>query len=326
MDRRSFVRAAAVLGLLSVPSAAIAQQARKVYRIGVLGASPAAEHASRMEVFRQALRDLGWVNERAIAFDERWADLHYERLPTLAAELVALKVDLIFAEGGTPAVEAAMKATRAIPIVFPNIGDPMAQKIVQSMAHPGGNVTGLSNMSGEVNAKRLALLKETVPEVKRVALLVNGANLSTPETLQALRTASGPLGMQVEGFDIRRAEDVEKSFVEMSRWGLQAILVTSDVTLEANLGQIGRLALKHRLPVIAATKEVGVLATFTRDISATYRRAAAYVDKILRGAYPGDLPIEQPTTFVLTIDLGTAKALGIKIPQAVLLRADEVIQ
>ena len=311
---------------ITLPPIASAQQPGKIYRIGVLGAGTAAQYAHRMEMFRLALREFGWVDTRAITFDERWADERYERLPRLAAELVALKVDLIFVTGGTPAVEAAMKATREIPIVFSATGDPVAQKLVQSMAHPGGNMTGLALMSSELYGKRLALLVEAVPGIKHVALLTNGANSFSAEALRSSQSASQSLGIQLETFDVRNSQDLEKTFEKMSRAGVQALIVGADPMLSANLKQLGGLALKHRLPLTANADDLGVLISYYRDNDAMYRRAATYADKILKGANPGDLSIEQPMKFILTINLKTARALSVTIPQSLLLRADEIIQ
>ena len=328
MLRRAVLVLGVVLSLYSItlPLAVDAQRAGKVYRIGVLGAGTAAQNASRMDAFRQGLRELGWVDERAIAFDERWADGHYERLPALAAELVALKDDLILASGGTPAVEAAMKATRRIPIVVGAISDPVAMKIVQSLAHPGGNVTGLTNMASELYPKRLALLAEGMPGIKHVALLVNGANPFSAEALRLSQAAGRSLGIKLEGFDVRDPKDFETTFEKMSHAGAQAVLVGTDSLLLGSVKQLGGLALKHKLPLIAGNHDVGVLVALNVDNDESYRRAATYVDKILKGAKPADLPMEQPTRFSLIIDLRTAKTLGLTIPQSLLLRADEVIQ
>jgi putative tryptophan/tyrosine transport system substrate-binding protein len=325
MDRRAFISTAA-LELLAVPLAALAQKSERVYRIGVLGAGTAAQYAHRIEVFRTALRELGWVNKRAIQFDERWADDHYERLPRLAAELVASKVDLIFVTGGTPAVEAAMKATREIPIVFSATGDPVAQQLVQSMAHPGGNATGLALMSSELYGKRLALLLEAMPGLKHVALLINGANSFSAEAVRASQSASRSLSIQLDTFDARDPEDLEKTFERLVRAGVQAVIIGADPMLSANIKQLGGLALRHHLALTANIDDVGVLISYYRDNDAMYRRAAAYADRILNGANPGDLSIEQPMKFILVVNLNTAKALGLTIPPSLLLRADEVIQ
>ena len=327
MLRRAALALYLVVSMCSVtfPLAAEAQRVVKIYRIGVLGLSNAAELAEDIGVFRQALRELGWVNERALTFDERYADGRYERLSELAAELVALKVDVIFT-GGTPAVEAAMKATREIPIVFSNVADPLRQKMVQSLAHPGGNVTGFSMMSSEQLIKKLALLKEVVPGIKRVAYFFNGANPATAYFVPAAKAASESLGIHVETFDVRDSEDVDKAFEKISRAGVQALSIQPDYTLDIYLKRFGELALKHRLPLMASDDEIGVLLTYSQDTPALFRQVAAYVDKILKGSNPGDLPIQQPTKFRLVINLNTAKAIGITIPQSLLVRADEVIQ
>lgn len=325
MDRRVFI-VIATRALLAMPLPALAQQPGKVYRIGVLGGGTAAQSATRIDAFRQGLRELGWVNERAVAFDERWADGHYERLPALAAELVGLKVDLILAGGGTPAVVAAMKATQRIPIVVGAISDPVATKVAQSLAHPGGNVTGITNMASELYPKRLALLKEVLPGVKHVAILVNGANPFSPEALRLSQVAARSLGIQLEAFDVRDPKDFEKTFEKMAHAGVQAVLVGTDILLLGSVKQLGGLSLKHQLPLLAGNHDVGVLVAYNVDNDESYRRAATYVDKILKGAKPGDLPFEQPTKFSLIIDLRTAKALGLSIPQSLLVRADEIIR
>ena len=328
MNRSYAVRAllVGVFCLCAATLVATAKPTEKVFRIGVLGVSTAAEVADNMRVFRQALHELGWVNERAIVFEERYADGHLERLPQLAAELVALKVDLILAEGGTPGVRAAMKATRQVPIVFSSVGDPVGQQMVQSLAHPGGNVTGFSIMSAELSIKKTTLLIEAVPGIKRIAFLVNSANPATAYFVPIIRAAIQSLGIQLAVFDIREFETVEKAFERMSRAGVQAVRLQDDYAFSANLKQIGMLALKYRLPMMAGDDEMGVLLTYNNDSPTLYRQAAMQVDKILKGANPGDLPVEQPTKFRLVINLRTAKALGLTVPQSLLLRADEVIQ
>jgi putative ABC transport system substrate-binding protein len=239
---------------------------------------------------------------------------------------VALKVDLILAAGGTPAAMAAMKATQHIPIVAGAISDPVATKVAHSLSHPGGNVTGITNMASELYPKRLTLLKEALPGVKRVALLVNGANPFSPEALRLSQVAAASLGIQLDAFDVRDPEDFEKTFEKMSHAGVQAVLVGTDISLLGSIKQLGWLALAHHLPLIAGNHDVGVLVAYSVDNDVSYRRAATYVDKILKGAKPGDLPFEQPTKFTLIIDLRTAKALGLTMPQTLLVRADEVIQ
>jgi putative ABC transport system substrate-binding protein len=279
-----------------------------------------------MGVFRQTLRELGWVGERAIVFEERYADGHFERLPQLAAELVALQVDLILADSGTPGLRAAMKMTRQVPIVFSSAGDPVGQGLIQSLAHPGGNVTGFSIMAAELSIKKTTLLIEALSGIRRIAFVVNSANPATPYFAPTIKAAIQSFGIEFEVFDIREFETLEKVFEKISRAGFQAVRLQDDYAFSANLKQIGMLALKYRLPMMAGDDEMGVLLTYTQDSPALFRQVAIQVDKILKGASPGDLPVEQPTKFRLAINLRTAKALGLAIPQALLLRADEVIQ
>lgn len=327
MVRRHALALGALLGLCAIthPVAVLAQQSPRVYRIGVLGTGTAADYDSRMDAFRQALRELGWATGRAV-FDERWGGGDYERMTALAAELVALRVDVILAAGGTPSAAAAMKATRSIPIVFAVVGDPVGQKIVQSLAHPGGNITGLTNMGTELYPKRLALLTQAIPGVKRVALVVHGENPFSPEAVRISQSAGQTLGIQVEAFYVRDQGDFEKTFESVSRSGAQAVVAGSDNLLVSGAKELGGLALKHRLPLVAAHYGEGVLVAYNVDYEENYRRAAVYVDKILKGTKPGDLPIEQPSKFKLIVDLKTARALGLSIPQSLLVRADEVIQ
>ena len=327
MLRRAFLARSYVFGICSVtfPFDAGAQQVGKVYRIGVLLLTTAAETAEEMGVFRQALRELGWVNKRAITFEERWADGHYERLPALAAELVALKVEVI-CTAGTPGVQAAMKATRVIPIVFSSAGDPVGQKMVQSLAHPGGNVTGFSRLDAERTTRGPTVLKEAVPGIKRVAFFWNGANPATAHFLPIAQAAYQSIGIQLENFDIRSSEDVEKTFEKISRADVQFLILQADDMLVLHLKQIGELALKHRIPLLASEAGPGVLLVSRPEHLAMIRGAAGYVDKILKGANPGGLPVQQPTKFELIINLKTAKALGLTIPQSLVLRASEVIQ
>jgi len=328
MNRSDAVRALLV-GLFSVCAATLAPGAKpveKVFRIGVLGVSTAAEAAANMGVFRQTLRELGWVGKRAIVFEERYAEGQFERLPQLAAELVALKVDLILADSGTPGLRAAMKVTRQVPIVFSSVGDPVGQGLIQSLAHPGGNVTGFSIMAAELSIKKTTLLIEALPGIRRIAFVMNSANPATPYFAPIIQAAIQSSGIQLEVFDIRDFETLEKAFERMSRVGFQAVRLQDDYVFSANLKQIGILALKYRLPLMAGDDEMGVLLTYNQDSPALFRQVATQVDKILKGANPGDLPVEQPTKFRLVINLRTAKALGVTIPQTLLLRADEVIQ
>ena len=219
-----------------------------------------------------------------------------------------------------------MKATPTIPIVFGPVGDPVGQKLVQSLAHPRGNITGVTTMSTEMYPKRLALVNQAVPGVKRVVHVVNGANPISLEITRLSQAAGQTLGIEVEAFDVRDVRDFEKAFEDASRRDAQAVLVGSDSLFFVGAKELGRLALKYRLPLISGFHDVGVLVAYNVDFDERYRRAAALVDKILKGANPGDLPVEEPVTFKLIVDLKTASSLGITIPQSLVVRADEVIQ
>jgi putative ABC transport system substrate-binding protein len=285
-----------------------------------------AENASRRDALLQGLREHGWVEHQTIALNELSAEGHYERLPAMASELVARKVEVILALNGTPAAVAAMNATRDIPIVAPAVADPVASKLARSLAVPGGNVTGTTNLASELYAKRLALLRDALPLITRVALLMNNANPFTAEATRLSLATSRSLGISLDVFDARDLADFERVFEEMSRARMEAAVVGSDVLFQANAAQLGALALGHRLPMMAGYHAPGVLMAYNVDNVELYRGASTYVDKILKGAKAGDLPFEQPSHFTLYIDLRTASALGIKMPQSLLLRADKVIQ
>jgi len=315
------------LGLCpAAPPLAAEAQPSKVYRIGMLWAGTPEENTSRKDSFLGGLRELGWAEGRTIIFEERWANGEYVRLPKLASELVALKVDLIVANNGTPAAKAAMKATRDIPIVVPAMSDPIANKLVTSLAHPGGNLTGLSNVASELYPKRVALLKEALPGVTRVALLLNDENPFASEAQLLSRSAGQTLGIQIETINVRQTSDFESAFEKITHARSQAVIAGTDIVFLGWAKQLGELAVSRRLPLIAGYYAPGALLTYSVDNIWSYQRAATYVDKILKGAKAGDLPIEQPTKFTLIIDLKTAKALGLTVPKELLLRADEVIQ
>lgn len=298
----------------------------KLRRIGLLWGGTTAENGSRRDALLQGLRELGWVEQQTIALDELSAEGHYERLSALASELVARNVEVILALNGTPAAVAAMKATRDIPIVAPAVGDPVASKLAKSLAVPGGNVTGTTNLASELYAKRLALLRETMPQITRAALLINNANPFAAEATRLSFATSRSLGIALEVFDARDLGDLERTFDEMSRARIEAVLVGSDILFQANVAQLGMLALAHRLPMMAGYHAPGVLMAYNVDNVELYRGAATYVDKILKGAKPGDLPFAQPSHFTLFIDFRTASALGVSEPQSLVLRADRVIQ
>jgi len=327
MNRRAFLRAAP-LALLASPLAGEAQQAGKVSRIMFLGASSAALESDRVAVFRQGLRDLGYIEGQNVVIEYRWAEGHYDRYPAFVAEAVGRKVDVIVTEG-TPAAIAAREGTRTIPIVTATIGDPIAVGVVSSVAHPGGNVTGLTSMSPEIDAKRLELLKELVPSVSRVAVLWNPGNPNAKFRLPNLQAAAKSLRLKLELVGVRDDEGLEKGFGAIVAARSQALMVPSDLALLSRRERIVELASKRRLPGLYPYREfvkVGGLASYAPNYPAMFRRAAGYVDKILKGAKPGELPIEQPTKFDLVVNLKAAKALGLTIPPSVLGRADEVIQ
>ena len=327
---RLVVLIALVPSSLAAPLAADAQLPAKVPRIGWLSvASRTPEVSHLIEAFLQGLRDLGYVEGQNIAIDWRFAEGRPERLPGFAAELVALKVDVIVTPN--PAgTQAAKQATRTVPIVFINEGDPVASGLIASLARPGGNVTGLSATAGlEIVGKRLELLREIFPKVSRVAVLRNPTNpdaaLGSREVEQAART----LGVQLQTLDVRGPNELDSAFAAMTRDRAGALLVSGDTMFTLHRARIASLAVQSRLPTVAGIREMaeaGLLMTYGPRLSDHFRRAAAYVDKILKGAKPGDLPGEQPTTFELVINFKTAKALGLTIPQSVLLRADQVIE
>jgi putative ABC transport system substrate-binding protein len=302
-----------------------AQQPGRAYRIGVVGPGNEAYYASRMNALREALRQLGWIEGTSFVFVNRFAGRNYDQLPRLAAALVAQNVELILAVGGTRSIDAAMKATKQIPIVFTTVGDPVAQKLVVSMARPGGNVTGVSNMNTELYAKQLELLAEALPGIRRVGRLSHKGTV-IPEVLRGIREVGRKLGIQIDDFEVRDAEDYEGAFDSMARAGAQGVLVASDVMFNDDLPKLGALALQYKLPLVADFESAGVFMTYNRDVEENFRRAAFYIDKIFKGANPAELPIEQPTKVRLTVNLKTAKALGLRIAPSVVLRADDVIQ
>jgi putative ABC transport system substrate-binding protein len=318
------------LGLsLAAPLADGAQYtAGKVPRIGWLGSlSPSAVPHLR-EAFRQGLCDLGYVEGQNIGIELRFAEGRTEWLPDLAAELVALKVDVLVA-AGTPAALAAKQATTTIPTVFVAVGDAVGSGLAASLARPGGNMTGLALLTPEVNEKRLELLKETLPGASRVAILLNPGNRSHEQQVRDLAVAARALGVQLQPVEVQSPDDFEGAFATMSRQNAGAVIVLPSAIHHNHLRRIADLAVRSRLPGMCEFLEFvgeGGLMGYGPSWADLHRRVATYVDKILRGAKPADLPIEQPTTFRLVVNLKTAKALGLTIPPSVLARADEVIQ
>ena len=312
------------------PPAAEAQQQKKVPRIGVIFAGTPGAVALNNEAFKQGLRDLGWVEGQNVLIEYRWAEGNLDRLPALAAELVRLKVDVILAAVETAAI-AAKQATTTIPIVMATGGtDPVRSGLVASLGRPGGNVTGLAAFAGqEISGKQLQLLKEVMPTAVRVAVLWNSSNPVTVPLWQETETAAGALGVTLLSLDVRGPRDYEGAFSAMTTWRAAAFLALSDVGTFTHRNQIVGLAAKSRLPAMYALREfvaAGGLMSYGPNISDMFRRAATYVDKILKGAKPADLPVERPTKFELVINMNTAKALDLTIPPSVLLQADQVIE
>ncbi len=316
------------LGTLTATAPAEAQQPGSVPRIGTLGANPSPAIAHLWEAFRQGLRERGYVEGQNILIEHRSAEGKWERLPELAAELVRLRVSVIVA-GGTPTIHAARKATQTIPIVFPVTGDPVDQGFVSTLARPGGNITGLASIAPELIGKQLQLLKEVVPKVSRVALLWNPATSSGPPQFREAEVAARALGVRLQSLTVRGPDEFEGAFLAMARERAGALLVTVDPMFLSRRTRLADLASKSRLPTVYGLREhveAGGLMSYAANLADLFRRAAYFVDRILKGAKPADLPVEQPTKFELVINLKTAKALRLTIPPSVLIRTDHVIE
>jgi len=315
---------------LLIVSFAEAQQPKKVTRIGYLSSLSPSSESARAEGIRLALRDLGYVEGQNIAIDYRYSEGKTDRAPELAAELVRLKVDIIIVAGGIHWIRAA-KETKTIPVVMVGVGnDPVEAGLVESLARPGGNVTGLTNLTGKLAGKRLELLKEAVPKLARVAVLYQPATpANVLEVNEDLPVAARALKLRIKPWEIRAADGFEKVFAVLSRERPDGLYVAGSPLTNANQKRIADFALKSRLPSVYSTREAvdaGGLMYYGADLADSYRRVAYYVDKILKGAKPTDLPVEQPTKFELVINLKTAKQIGLTIPQSVLYRADRVIK
>ena len=311
-----------LLALASVTRA----QARKVYRIGILEAVPEAQNADNIAALRQGLRELGYVEGQNLAIEYRSADGHAERFSRLAAELVRLRVDLIVTRG-TPAARAAKAATATIPVVMATMGDPAT--IAGGFAHPNANVTGLTTFSTELMAKRIQLLKELAPDVARVGLLHNMANPAAPPEWSEVQAAARALALQAELFDVRNEDDLGRELDAAMQHRVDALVVGADGLLQALRRIVVDEIARRKLPATYPAREfveAGGLMSYAVNYPALYRRFATYVDRILKGAKPGDLPVEQPTKFELAINVGTAHALRLQVPSSMLLLADAVIQ
>jgi putative ABC transport system substrate-binding protein len=314
----------AVLFVLSIP--AHAQQPMKVSRIGFLHSSSRSSMSARDEAFRQGLRELGYVEGKTIIIDYRYAEAQFDRLPAFVADLIDLKVDVLVTLG-TPPTVAAKRATKTIPIVMV-AGDAVGVGLVDSLARPGGNITGISDLSHDLSGERLELLRETVPELSRVAVLWNPDGPGSTLGWKKSQLASRELGLQLHSMAVRTLNAFESAFEEATRMRSGAVAQTGNPLFHANQKRIAELAIKHRLPAIYDLREfvqVGGLMSYGQD-SAVFRRAAYFVDRILKGAKPSDLPVERPTKFEMVINLKTAKTLGLTIPPKVLMWADEVIK
>jgi putative tryptophan/tyrosine transport system substrate-binding protein len=326
IKRREFVT---LLGAaIAAPRAARGQQAGKTYRIGFLGNSTAELEANLVGPFRDGLHELGYQEGRNLVIEYRWAEGKYEHFPTLAAELIALKVDVIVT-AGTPATLAIKNATASVPVVMVAVGDPVGTGIVASLAHPGRNVTGLSSIAPDLEGKRLELLREVVPTLSDVAVFWNPLNLFHTESLQQARAAAASLRIKLQQVAVRGEDELEAAFAAIVKQRTGALLLLADRVFLHDRAPIMEFAAQQRLPSISAYRELveaGGLMSYGPSYEDMHRRAASYVDKILKGANPRDLPVEQPTKFSLIVNLKTAKTLDLTVPATMLARADEVIE
>ena len=325
--RKNIVRLTLGVLLLALSFPAAAQQPARIHRIGILIAASTSFYSARVEALRQRLRELGYVEGKNIVVEYRYAEGKLERLPDLAAELVQLKVDVIVTAPGQGAL-AAKKASATIPIVFTDVADPLATGIVSSLARPGGNITGLSVMAPDLDAKRLELLKESFPKVARVALLWQSGGRRGNLHLE-LEAPAKALGLKLQSLPVRSLDDFDSAFARAKRDGAQALITTPNPVINTQQRQVLDFAAKNRLPAMYPTSEwveAGGLMSYAPNFTDLWRRAADYVDKILKGARPADLPVEQPKKFEFRVNLKTAKQIDVTIPSNVLTRADKVIQ
>jgi len=326
MDRRAFLAVVAAGGVIAMPAVARAQQAGKVHRIGFLSLQSGL--TSTTDAFPQGLGELGYVEGRNLIIEYRWAAQKEERLPELAAELVRLKVEVIVT-AAAPTIEAARRATSTIPIVMAAVADPVGSGLVTSLARPGGNVTGLTALSTDLAGKRLQLVREVVPKATRVAVLAYHGTSATRLFLEQMRAAAQQMGVQLAVQEVNEAGGLPGAFTTMQRERAQALIVQVTPFSADNAKRIVELAAQHRLPAMYDVRsfvDAGGLVSYGPSLPEMFHRAAFYVDRILKGAKPADLPIEQPTKFELVINMKAAKALALVIPPAILGRADEVIQ
>ncbi len=327
MERRRFL--GGTLGLLAAPLTAEAQPTGRVWRIGYLGGTPSGAATRRfLDAFLEGLRDLGYAEGQNIAIEYRSDDGDPRKVPQLAAELVRLRVDVLVTSTNPRAV-VVKNATTTIPIVVVNVADPIEIGLVASLAHPGGNVTGLTRVDSELIGKNLELLAEAVPGLRRAALLSDPANPAHSKTVARAKQAAAAIGLHLYTTEVHEPRDLQGAFSRLARDHVGAVLLVAGGVLFTERARVADLALRRRLPSMAASSEysaAGGLMSYAPDSVAPYRRAGVYLDKIFKGARPGDLPLEQPTKFELVINLKTAKALGLTIPPSVLARADQVIE
>jgi putative ABC transport system substrate-binding protein len=317
-----------IIFLLSIVTLAAAQQPKHVPRVGFLGGSSASAYSGFIDAFRKSLRDLGYVEGQNIAIEYRYADGKRDRLSDLSADLIRLKVDVILVSGSL-AIGALKNATKTIPIVMTTVEDPVAQGFVDSLARPGGNITGLTNLAPELSGKRMELVKETLPKVDRIAVLWDPSGPGPAVAFKETQAVAPPMGLQLQSLQVRSPNDFEGAFKAAIAERSGALIVLQSFLTNAHRRRIVDLALTHRLPGMYTQMEyveVGGLMSYAPSYTDIYRRAATYVDKILKGTKPADLPVEQPTKFEFVINLKTAKQIGVTIPPNVLARADRVIR
>jgi len=316
-----------ILALLCfAPFSAFAQEKQR--RVAFLGVGAASSVAKPLEAFKAELRQLGYAEGRNLAIESRFGESRFERMAPLVEELLRFKPDVLVV-WGTPATAAAKRATATVPIVMVNTGDPDATGLIASLARPGGNITGVANLGGIVTAKQLELMTQVIPGISRIAVLRNPGNASLVPQLKGAEEAAGRLGLQLQVLEVRSERDFDAAFAAMQAPRAQAVLVLADPLFFDRGKQIAELALKNRLPTVSARSETahaGLMMTYGASTVEQFRLGAVYVDRILRGAKPADLPVQQATKFEFVINLGTARALGLQLPQAILLRADRLIE
>ena len=314
------------LGPLLAPFPSLAQQSTKVWRIGFL--DPLARDSDLYQAFLQGMRKLGYVEGKNFTIEARFADGDFERLPGFAAGLVQLNVDVLVT-GTTPAIQAAQRATTTIPIVMAVVGDPVGGGFVASLARPGGNITGMSVLTQDVSPKLLEMLKDSVPKLSSIAVLMNPANANSVVSLKNIRAAAQKMNIPILAFEAQTPGDIDRAFAAIARKRASAVMAPGDPFFRLQARQIGSLALQYRLPSAFSNNEIveaGALMSYGAKLAENYHRAAIYVDKILKGAKPSELPVEQLTRFYMVINRKTAKAIGLTIPESILFRADRVIE